>query len=122
MTRLDEVRAMTRDQLMEALECAETGRDHDRMKRKEAEAQVKELEAECVKGREELRRMDEYEERLQAQISEMREVIDQALIWKKAREYCIEWGSKTPEDTENAPNGNFVFWDACDSLFDFLAA
>jgi len=38
MTRLDEVRAMTRDQLMEALECAETGRDHDRMKRKEAEA------------------------------------------------------------------------------------
>src|SRR3990167_2900274 len=76
MTRLDEVRAMTRDQLMEAIECAETGRDHDRMKRKEAETQVKELEAECVKGREELHRMDEYLLGLEKQVWQLRDALD----------------------------------------------
>jgi hypothetical protein len=39
MTRLDEVRAMTREQLMEALASAETSADHHRLKRREAEGE-----------------------------------------------------------------------------------
>jgi hypothetical protein len=43
MTRLDEVRAMTREQLEEALERAETSAGHNKFKRREAEREVKRL-------------------------------------------------------------------------------